>query len=296
MATTHDHMTSSDAGDDVGSESAQELVRQHPNLVRLGRIGWIAKGIVYVLTGGLGFAVAMQSAAQQSGSGTEASQSGAVATIADQPGGVALLVAIAVGLSLYVIWRVATVVLPAENSTETWLSRAGYGISAISYTLLAWSAVSFARNPGTSEGGEDAKVERATRALLEATGGRYLVLAVAAGIIAAGIYFLHKGYSASFESDLAPGSVGPLSHRGLVAMGRVGWIGRGLMMGLIGVFLARAAINFEPDDAQGFDGSLRNLAGTTLGTTLIVVVAVGLIVYGAFCVLSAPRRLLSGAD
>jgi hypothetical protein len=295
MATTHDHMSSS-GSDDVGSESAQELVRQHPNLVMLGRVGWIAKGIVYALTGGLAFAVAMQSAAQKSGSENEASQSGAVATIADQPGGAALLIAIALGLSLYVLWRVVTIILPAENSAETWLDRGGYAISAISYTLLGWSAVSFALDPGTSEGGENAKVERATRALLEATGGRYLVLAVAAGILAAGTYFLHKGYSASFESDLAPGPVGPLSHRGLVAMGRVGWIGRGLMMGLIGVFLARAALNFDADDAQGLDGSLRTVAGTTLGTILIGVVAVGLIVYGAFCALSAPRQLLTGAD
>lgn len=280
----------------TGSETAQEFVEQHPNLVTLARVGWVAKGIVYALTGALALAVAMQSATEQSGSGNEASQSGAVATIAEQPAGVALLVAIAIGLGLYVIWRVATILLPAENSVSSWLDRAGYGLSAISYVALGWSAVSFALNPGSSEGGEDARVERATRTMLEATGGRALVLIVGAGVIAAGISFLYKGSSTSFESDLSPGSVGPVSHRGLVTLGRIGWIGRGLMMSLIGVFVARAAITFDPDDAQGLDGSLRTVAGTTLGTTLILVVAVGLVVYGAFCALSAPRRHLSGAE
>jgi hypothetical protein len=32
-----------------------------------------------------------------------------------------------------------------------------------------------------------------------------------------------------------------------------------------------------------------------LGTILVLVVAVGLTVYGAFCVISAPRRRLVGA-
>jgi hypothetical protein len=67
-------------------------------------------------------------------------------------------------------------------------------------------------------------------------------------------------------------------------------------MGLIGFFLCRAAVRFDADDAQGLDGSLRKAASSGLGTGLVLVVAVGLLVYGVFCVLSAPRRLLVAAD
>jgi hypothetical protein len=79
-------------------------------------------------------------------------------------------------------------------------------------------------------------------------------------------------------------------------MGRVGWAGRTAMMGLIGFFICRAAWRFDPDDAQGLDGSLRKVAESGLGTALVLVVAAGLFTYGVFCIVSAPRRLLVAAD
>ncbi len=289
-------MTTLSADDRVGSDSAATFAREHPTLVRLGRAGWVAKGVVYTLTGLLAFAVALQSAGSTGGGSGEASQSGAIATLAEQPAGAALLVLVALGLLLYIAWRLVTVILPAENEAHAWLARAGYLASAVSYTFLAWSAVSIARSPGTSEGSEDARVEQLTRDVLSTTGGRSAILVVAAIILGIGGYFLHKGASAGFESDLGPGGVGPVSETALVTMGRLGWVGRGLMMELIGVFLAQAAITFDPDDAVGLDGALRKVAGTTPGTVLTAVVAVGLILYGVYCVLSAPRRRLVGAD
>ncbi len=287
--------------DEVGSDTAQDFVRHHPALVKLGRVGWLAKGIVYALTGVLALTIAAQSAGTGSGAGgsgsnNEASQSGAIATIAEQPAGAALLVAIAAGLALYVLWRLVTVILPAENSVTTWVTRGGYLVSAFSYIALGWSALSFARNPGSSDGSEDAKVDRYTRTLMEMTAGRYLVFVLGAGVIGVGAYFVSKSVTSAFEEDLDGRPVGPLSHDGLLALGRVGWAGRGVMMGLIGFFLVRSAIVFDPERAEGLDGSLRTVAGGPAGTALIAVVALSLIVYGTFCALSAPRRRLTGAD
>lgn len=289
-------MTTLDQNNDqVGSDQAKAFARDHPGLVRLGRAGWVAKGVVYTLTGVLALAVALQSTGSGSG-GEEASQSGAIATIADQPAGAFLLIVITAGLALYVAWRLVSVLLPADNDAHAWVTRAGYLLSAATYTLLGWSAISFARRPGTSEGSEDARVEQLTREALANSGGRVAVFIVGAVIIGAGAYFLYKGGAATFESDLAPGSVGPISHHTLVVLGQAGWIGRGLMMGVIGFFIARAAVQFDPDDAVGLDGALRRVADSPFGTALIVAVAVGLIMYGIFCALSSPKRLLVGAD
>ena len=82
----------------------------------------------------------------------------------------------------------------------------------------------------------------------------------------------------------------------IVVLGRIGWIGRAGMMAVIGFFLCRAAWQFNPDEAKGLDGSLRQAAGSTGGTILVIVVGAGLLVYGAFCVISAPRRRLVPAD
>ena len=35
---------------DVGSDAAEDFIRRHPSVIRLARIGWAAKGVVYSLT------------------------------------------------------------------------------------------------------------------------------------------------------------------------------------------------------------------------------------------------------
>jgi hypothetical protein len=49
-----------------------------------------------------------------------------------------------------------------------------------------------------------------------------------------------------------------------------------------GVFLVIAAVDAQPQQAKGIDSSLRALAATPLGPWLLVLVAVGLIMFGLF--------------
>lgn len=288
-----------DDDEEVGSDRAEEFAREHPGLVKFGRVGWAAKGVVYGLTGMLAMFIALRSVGASSSGGGEASQSGAIANIAQRSGGAFLLYVIAIGLLLYSAWRFVSIALPTDNDLEGWAGRAGYLVSAITYLVLAWTALSFARRPGSSqgsEGSEDARVEQLTRDLLDMTGGRALVIVAGVVLFGIGAFFLWRAYDASFESQISPGGVGPVSHSTLITLGRVGWVGRAVMMGLIGFFLVRAAVQFDADEAKGLDGSLRQAADSTIGTILVLILAIGLIAYGVFCVLSAPRRRLVAAD
>jgi hypothetical protein len=295
---------SSGTDDDVGSEAAERFAAEHPGLVRFGRIGWIAKGVVYTLTGVLALVIALDSAGSdssgsQSGGGAgEASQTGAITAIAESTGGAILLWVIAAGLVVYSLWRLVSVVLPADNSATAWAKRIGYAVSAVVYLLLAGTAVAIARSPGSGsqQGSEDNRIETFTRDLMESTGGRFLVGAIGVALIAVAGVFLWNAVTASFESELIHRGVGPLSYRHLVTLGRIGWVGRSVMMALIGWFLLRAAIDFDPEEAGGLDDSLRQAAGSGVGTALVFVVALGLLAFGAFCLLSAPRQRLVGAD
>ncbi|MFP5487329.1 MAG: DUF1206 domain-containing protein, partial [Acidimicrobiia bacterium] len=80
--------------DDVGSDAAEHFVRRHPWVLDYARVGWAAKGVVYLLTGVLAFIVATRPPGGDSGS-NEADPSGAIAKIAEQPFGTALLWAMA---------------------------------------------------------------------------------------------------------------------------------------------------------------------------------------------------------
>ena len=299
--------TTSPSGDpsadsDVGVQRAEEFAREHPAIVKFGRIGWVAKGIVYALVGILSLAVGLnargsESSGDAASEGQEASQTGAITRIAESNYGVVLLYVVAAGLVIYALWRLVTVLLPADNDVKAWLTRAGYLVSAATYLLLAWSAFTIARRPvGSSGESEDARVERFTRDLMNDGLGRAAVFAVGAVLLVLAGVFLWQAVTAHFESQLLPGSVGPVSHHTLVLLGRIGWVGRSGMMALIGFFHVRAAVTFDASVAAGLDGSLRKAASSTIGMVLVVGVGVGLLVFGALCILSAPKQRMVGAD
>jgi hypothetical protein len=286
------------SSDDVGSDELQELVHEHPTVFALGRIGWVSKGIVYGLVGFLALTIALGDRSEVSPD-DEASQTGAITRIAQASYGTAVLVVVASGLVVYAIWRIITVMLPAKNDAHTWVTRIGYAVSAIVYLALAWTASSYVRDTQSSEAGavsEESRVDAATREVMSHTGGQWLVGLVGIVILAVGAYFFVRAVRRPFEDQLIGGGVGPFEHRHIVVMGRIGWIGRSLMMLLIGFFLVRAAWRSDASEATGLDGALRRAVENPVGTGLVAAVGIGLIVYGAYCVISAPRRRLAPAD
>jgi len=295
-------MTSSTIAGQSGSDKVAEFAQSHPSLVALAKTGWIAKGVVYALVGVLAVPIVVNGLTRDDAGGAqqqenEASQSGAISEIAETSLGTVALWLVAVGLGLYVLWRLVSIALPAENSASVWATRAGYLVSAIVYTSLAWTAVSFARASGSgATESEDSKVEGFTRDVMEASGGRWIIGLIGLALVGIAFYFAYKGISAEFRDELEPGGVGPLNHETIVRMGQIGWVGRAVMMLLIGWFLIQAAVNFNPDEARGLDGALREATSSTVGGLLAVIAAFGLIAYGLFCVVSAPRARLKSAD
>jgi hypothetical protein len=72
--------------------------------------------------------------------------------------------------------------------------------------------------------------------------------------------------------------------------GVVGYLARAVVLVLIGVFLVRAALEYDPNEAVGLDGALQKLAHQTFGPVLLGVVAAGLAVYGVFYLVRAAYR------
>jgi hypothetical protein len=284
---------------DVGSDTIERFAREHPGVVTFARLGWVAKGVVYLLLGIIAIPIARAAhGADDGGSGdTQASQTGAVARIAESGWGELALWAVAIGLMFYVVWRLVSLALPAENSAKAWVTRLGYLVSVIVYAFLAWTAVSYAR-AGTSAQGEseDSRIERLTAEWLQKPAGQWLIGLIGVVVIGIGVAFVYRGIKADFRKELEPRGVGPISHETIVGLGRAGWVGRGVMMGIVGFFLTRSAIRFRPDEAKGIDGALREATSSGVGRGLVWVVVVGLVIYGIFCIVSAPRERLRGAD
>ena len=231
--------------------------------------------------------------ARQEPSDDEASPTGALNRVLEQPGGRVLLSVMAVGLVLYFLWRVLSVAVIRGNDLSAWADRVGFSFSAAFYALLAFTATRVVIRG--SESGGDSTVEQVSRALLDTAWGRVLVTIGGAVTIGVGLFFLvRRGIMRSFTESLhgVDESDDEALDRVIIAAGVAGWIGRGVVTILVGYFVARAAITFDPDEARGFDGALRAIATTPTGTILVWVSAAGLMLYGAFCVVSHRYRQL----
>jgi hypothetical protein len=72
--------------------------------------------------------------------------------------------------------------------------------------------------------------------------------------------------------------------------GVVGYGARAVVFALIGIFILRAAREYDPNEAVGLDGALQKLANQTFGPFLLGIVAAGLAAYGLFYLVKAVYR------
>jgi hypothetical protein len=64
--------------------------------------------------------------------------------------------------------------------------------------------------------------------------------------------------------------------------GKLGLISRGIVLSMVGFFFIRAAYTHNPDHSKGIGGALTALANQPFGQFILVIVAVGLILYGVY--------------
>src|SRR3712207_307859 len=104
------------------------------------------------------------------------------------------------------------------------------------YAVLGATALLFALG---LEYEADERFRELTGETLEVPGGVALVLAVAVGMVAVGLYTLVRGLTGGFMKDIdlptAPDRWEPL----IEAVGRVGYVAKGVAFGLVGVLLWR---------------------------------------------------------
>lgn len=285
--TPHDDGLSAET---VAEETADFVKVDAPWVEWVTRVGWAAKGVVYLLMGLAAATIVLYAPAPDAGS-----PQGALATVMERPGGRVLLLILAVGLLMYVAWRLLSVAMIAGSDLMNWLNRIGYTFSALFYLALAWTALVGVMQDSPPEDGNT--VERLSRSLMDTTWGRILVGVAGVVTIVVGAFFVvRKAIMRSFADDLegvqdtlaSNGTYG----KGLLVSGVVGWAGRGVVTILVGFFVTRAAIRFDPSEARGFDRALTHVARTDLGELLVLGAAVGLVLYGLYCLLSVPARCL----
>lgn len=247
----------------------------------LARAGLVARGLVYGIIGVLALKLAL-------GDGGKATdQQGALQTIAHQSFGELLLILVAIGLGGYALWRLirAAVGHGAEQRDSTF-ERISSLDSGIAYGLLCIAAIGIL----TSSGGGSESTKQTTAGVLGWTGGTVLVGVAGAILIGVAVYQAYKGLARKFLEDANTGEMSPGVKKGYTALGVFGHVARAIIFALIGYGLIKAAIDYDPKQAVGLDGALRELAHASYGPALLGFVAVGLIGFGLYSIVDSRYR------
>ena len=249
-----------------------------------GRAGFLARGVVYVLIGVLAVEIALGQG------GTEADRQGALHQVAAQPFGLVMLWALAVGFGCMTLWRASLAVF-GENGRKKTGSRLLSAARAVFYASVCWGTAAYAAGSG-GQSGSDAKSQDWTASALKLPAGRVLVALAGAVLIGAGVGIAVSAARRRFLKKLETSRMGVRTRQVVTGLGLGGGLARGAVFAGAGVFVLVAAVTFDPHRAKGMDATLRSFAHTPVGPWLLVLVALGLVLFGGFSFASARWRRL----
>lgn len=263
----------------------------HPvgaGILFLARMGYAAKGTVYLIVGSL----AARAAARGSAAGTADSR-GALRIIGDGPLGTLVLVLIALGLIGYALWRLISAVTDAElrgNGPKGLSLRVGSAMRGLVYGSLGASTFGYIVN--RDEGAANT-AEAWTARTLAMPAGRWLVILAGLVVVGYGAYQLYKAGFKRVLKHIDTDKAGAENSKWIERFGRFGIAARAMVFGMIGILLMRAAWKFSPEEAGGIDESLHALAQAPRGMLVLGVIAIGLVAYGLFQLATARYRFMS---
>lgn len=254
----------------------------------LARIGYAARGLVYILVGGLAVLAAIGPDGATTGS------RGALRVVLDQPFGWVWLGMIGAGLAFFALWRLAQAVLDADRLGASWKMlgrRAAYFFGGIIAAGLSLFAIGLALGLAMRGGGEERALQDWTAWLMQQPYGSWVVMALGAATAAAGLNFLWQAWTAERVVEFLHC---PEDKRWwAVPFGRLGFAARGVVFGLIGGFLIVAGYYGRSGEARGLGRALDSLAAQPFGWMLLGATALGLMAFGAFGFVQAFYRRIA---
>ena len=256
------------------------------------RVGYAAKGVVYLIIGFL----AAQLAIGRGGQATD--QRGALHTIYDQPFGKFFLLVVAIGLFAYALWSFIQAMYDTEgkgSKAKGIVARIGYAAVGIAYAALAFGAYQIATSTGNGGNSSSTSTQDATAKLLQLPFGVPLVVIVGLVVLGVAFYLFAKAYNAKFQNTLNLATLRAQVKKAVIFLGRLGYGALGVVFTIIGFFMIVAALQFNPQEAKGLDTALGELLHLRFGPVLLGIVALGLIAYGVYSFVEARYRRLGRA-
>ena len=264
-------------------ESTARKAANNPIMEALTRLGYGVRGLIYITMGILALNVALGK------SNAPVDQQGAIAAIGRQPAGLVLLWVILFGLVSYSLWGLVRAVLdPLHKGSEMkgLFARAGYLVSAIGYAYLIFPTYGFISGAkSTAQNGAQSQQSLAT--IMSKPWGPWVIGLLGLVVLAVGVYQMYQGLNASFDKQFQTYAMTAREVRLATQIGRFGTAARGFVFALVGFLICQAALNSNSGQPVGVDAALSTILRQPFGVWLLAIVAVGLMAFGVYSLLSA---------
>lgn len=247
----------------------------------LARVGLTARGVIYILIGWVAILVAIGHTSH------ETDQQGALQLLVGKPYGLISLWLLAIGFAGYAVWRLSEAafgVTGEGNGAGPRLKSLARALVYASFAYLTFKVIS------GKQGSQAGQQEDWTATAMHHAGGRLLVGIVGLVIVVAGLTLVVEGIRHKFMKFLRTAQMSPRTRRVVERLGMVGTVARGLVFALAGVLVVDAAITYQPSNAGGLDKALLTLRNQPFGEFLLILAAVGLIIFGVYGLCEARWR------
>jgi Domain of Unknown Function (DUF1206) len=247
----------------------------------LARAGLTARGIIYILVGWVAVLVALGQSSR------EADQQGALQLLAGKSYGLVSLWLLGIGFACYALWRLSEAAFgvtgdqPGAGPRLKSLARAVIyaGFSYLTFTVIAGTA--------RSQAGRQQDI---TATAMQHAAGRVLVGVVGLVVVVCGVILVVEGARQKFMKYLQTARMGATTRRVVKVLGMTGTIARGLVFALAGVLVIDAAVTHRATESGGIDKALLTLRDQPFGEFLMLLAALGLLIFGIYGLCEARWR------
>ena len=251
-------------------------------LRKIARTGYIAKGVIYAVTGSLTLMAAIKFGGEKAG------KEEVLAFIEKQQLGSSLLILLAIGLLCYAIWRFAQALVDPQSKnggkSKNKGQRLALFVSGISYAGL--SGLSVLRAGGTPSG---SSIKHSN--ILTTEKGLWILAGVGLIFAGRGIYQITRLFKTNFNRKFDLESMTDEKKRKIIKnTAYMGMISRAIIFLIIGFFALKAAITTDLTEIKNTSEVFHFIETSTWGSFQLGMISIGFLGYSMYMFLSAKYR------
>jgi hypothetical protein len=220
-------------------------------------------------------------------SSREADQQGALHLLAGKSYGLVSLWLLGIGFAGYALWRLSEAAFGVTGEPPGVGPRLKSLARAVIYAGLSYLTFTVISGTDRSQSGRQRDI---TATAMQHPAGWVLVGVVGLAIVACGIILVVEGARRKFMKYLQTARMSRRMRRVVELLGMAGSIARGLVFTLAGALVVDAAVTHKASQSGGIDKALRILRDQPFGEFLMILAALGLVVFGVYGLCEARWR------